>query len=258
MFILDVFLLSLVQGITEFLPISSSAHLVLFGNLLNNDFGMLFDIGLHFGSIMAVLLFYRKDVILLLKSILKPGDKKLAPERHLILKLIIGSIPLVIAGMFLYNLIEEDARNIQVLAINSIIFGILLFIADKFFPATKSTNEISYKSAFIIGLFQTLSLMPGVSRSGITITAARFLKVKRVEAIKFSVFLSIPAIIGASALAFYKNFSSLSFDMNLIMGIVFSFMVAYIALYLFVKLARNFSFTIFAIYRVILGLFLLK
>ncbi|MDR1691471.1 MAG: undecaprenyl-diphosphate phosphatase [Rickettsiales bacterium] len=251
-----MFLLSFVQGITEFLPVSSSAHLILFQNMLQNDFGLFFDISLHFGSILAVFMFYRSEFIKLIKSLFV-YDKSLNNERHLILKLIVGTLPIIIAGFFLYGVVADDARNIALIAINCILFGVVLYIADRFFSQKKGVNEISYKNAFIIGLFQVLALLPGVSRSGITITGARFLNVKRIDAIQFSVFLSLPVIVGAMVYAVYKNVGKFVFDWELLLGIFFSFIISYVALWLFVKIAKKFSFTFFAVYRILLGLFLL-
>ena len=171
---IEIFLLSLVQGITEFLPISSSSHLVIiskYSGFENQNLSI--DISLHIGSFLAVITYFYKDIINFIKN------------KELFLKIFIASIPVMFFGFFLIetNLIEK-LRNIQIIGWATLVFGILLYVSDKFKLKKIISTDLNYKSAIFIGFFQILSLIPGVSRSGISITAARFLNFKRVEAAK--------------------------------------------------------------------------
>ena len=198
----EIIILSLIQGITEFLPISSSSHLIVVSNYLNFDNqNLALDVSLHIGSFLAVIFYFRKDIINFIKN------------KNLFLKIIISSIPVMLVGYFLirYNLIDE-IRNIKVIGWATIIFGILLYISDKFELTKKISQDFNYKSAILIGTFQVLSLIPGVSRSGITITAARILNFNRNDAVKISFLFSIPTL-GAVTLFGLKNIIS-SGDIN--------------------------------------------
>ena len=173
---IEIFILSIVQGITEFLPISSSSHLIIMSNSLNfNEQSLSIDVSLHIGSFIAVVFYFYKEIINFFEN------------KILFFKIFASSIPAMIIGFILvkFGLIEL-IRNIEIIAWMTIIFGILLFISDKFELKNEIKSDFTYKSAIIIGLFQILSLIPGVSRSGITITAARLLNFKRVDAAKIS------------------------------------------------------------------------
>ena len=177
---LEIFLLSLIQGITEFLPVSSSSHLILFSNFINfSEAGLTIDVSLHIGSFLAVITYFHKDIFSFIKN------------RDLLLKIFISSIPVILVGYILVqtNLIEE-LRNIKIIGWMTIIFGLVLYASDKFELKKKINNNLNYKSALFIGFFQILSLIPGVSRSGITITAARLLNFKRFDAAKFLFIIS--------------------------------------------------------------------
>ena len=191
---IEIFILSLVQGITEFLPISSSSHLILISNYLNFDNQSLsVDVSLHIGSFIAVLFYFYKDILNFLEN------------KILFFKIFISSVPVMLIGFFLVETgIIEKIRNIKIIAFTTIIFGTLLFISDKFKLEKNIDKNFSYKSAFFIGIFQILSLIPGVSRSGIAITAARLLNFKRVDAGKISFLISIP-ILGAVSIFGVKN-----------------------------------------------------
>ena len=181
---LEVFLLSLIQGITEFIPVSSSSHLIIFSDYINfNNQSLNIDISLHIGSFLAVLFYFKKDIINFIKN------------KILFLKIIVASLPVMIVGFLLVqtNFIEK-LRSLEVIAWTTLIFGIFLYISDKQKLSKNIQFNFSYKSAIIIGLLQVLSLIPGVSRSGISITGARFLQFKRVEAAKISFLLSIPTL----------------------------------------------------------------
>ncbi len=191
---IEIFILSLIQGITEFLPISSSSHLILVSDKLDfENQALSIDVSLHIGSFIAVVVYFRKDIISFFEN------------RIILFKILISSLPVIVIGYLLVetNIIEK-IRNIEVIAWATILFAILLYISDKFKLEKNIKDNLSYKSIIFIGFFQILSLVPGVSRSGIAITAARLLKFTRVEAAKISFLLSIP-ILGAVSIFGLKN-----------------------------------------------------
>ena len=242
---IEIFILSLVQGITEFLPVSSSSHLILISKYLNFDNGNLsIDISLHIGSFFAVLFYFNKDIV------------KFFNNKVMFLKILISSIPVMIVGFFLVETgIIEKIRNIKIIAFTTIIFGILLFISDKFKLEKEIDKNFTYKSALFIGILQILSLIPGVSRSGIAITAARILNFKRVDSAKISFLISIP-ILGAVTFFGIKNLIS-SDDLNFtylnLLSIIVSFFFSLITIKYFLKYINKFNLNIFVYYRIILG-----
>ena len=171
MFELQYFLIGFFQGITEFLPISSSGHLVLFGQLTNwEDQGLFTDIAVHFGTLFAVMIYLRKDIYYLLINIF---HFKIF-EDQIIFKIILSTLPAIIMGYFIYDYVSLYFRSIQLIAISSIIFAIILYFADKIKMQNKSWKNITYTEALVVGLFQVIAFIPGASRAGVTITGARF------------------------------------------------------------------------------------
>ena len=246
---IDIFLLSLIQGITEFLPISSSSHLMIFSNYSGfENRSLSIDISLHIGSFLAVITYFYKDIINFIKN------------KKLFLKIFIASIPVMIFGFFLIetNLIEK-LRNIQIIGWTTLFFGILLYVSDKFKLKKIISTDLNYKSAIFIGFFQILSLIPGVSRSGISITAARFLNFKRVEAAKISFLLSIPTLGAVSAFGLKNTFTSQDMNISILnfVSIFLSYIFSLITINYFLKYIQKFSLNIFVIYRILLGLVLL-
>ena len=246
---IEIFLLSLIQGITEFLPVSSSSHLIIFSSYSSfENQSLSIDVSLHIGSFLAVLIYFRKDIINLIKN------------KNLLFKIITASIPVMLVGFILVqtNLIEK-IRNIEIIGWTTLIFGVLLYVSDKCKLVKNIENNFSYKSAIIIGLFQVMSLIPGVSRSGISITAARFLNFNRVDSAKLSFLLSIPTL-GAVSIYGLKNLVISQDDyfsvLNLI-SILLSFIFSLFTINFFLKYVKNFSLDIFVIYRVLLGGFLI-
>ena len=246
---IEILILSLIQGITEFLPISSSSHLILVSEYLNfREQGLSIDVSLHIGSFIAVLTYFHKEILEFIKN------------RKLFFKIFISSIPVMLVGFILVetNLINK-IRNLQVISWTTIIFGVLLYISDKCSLEKKIDKSFTYKSALFIGLFQVLSLIPGVSRSGIAITAARILKFKRYDAAKVSFLLSIP-ILGAVSLFGLKNLfteGSLNFTFFNLISTFLSFVFSYITIKYFLIFIKKFSLNIFIIYRILLGIILL-
>ena len=246
---IEIIILSLVQGVTEFLPISSSSHLIIISNYLNlENQSLVVDVSLHIGSFIAVVVYFKKDIFNFIKN------------KEFLFKILISSIPVLLIGFFLVqtNLIEK-IRNIKIIAWTTLLFGILLFFSDKFKLEKSIDNNFNYKSAIFIGFFQVLSLIPGVSRSGIAITAARFLNYKRVDSAKISFLLSIPTL-GAVSIFGLKNIISeenLNFSIFNLLLIFMSFIFSLITIKYFLKYIKNFSLNVFVVYRIFLGLILL-
>lgn len=248
--IIEILILSLVQGVSEFLPISSSAHLIIIETLYDfKNSSLLIDISLHLGSLTAIIFYFRKDLL------------NLKNNQQLLTLILIGSLPVIITGFILYQTeIIYLLRDIKIIAWTTLIFGILLFLADKNNFNKKISSDLNLKSILLIGLFQILSLIPGVSRAGITITAARILKFNRVDSSKISFLLSIPALSGASFLGL-KDLIKESFELNYLvfLAIVTSFIFSYMTVKFFLIYINKFSMNIFVIYRIIIAaiLFLL-
>lgn len=250
--ILNIIILSLIQGITEFLPISSSSHLILIPILTEYpDQGVMFDIALHTGSLLAVIIYYRREII---KALMLSDH-----GNNLIKLLIIGSIPLPIAGLLIIDFVSYNLRGIEVIGLMTISFALLLLIADRKSENNNDIADISSIAILTIGLFQTLALVPGVSRSGIVITAALLLNYKRIDAIKIAFLLSIPAIFMASV----YNVFELTGSENIIIykehfiGMILSLLFSYITIHLFITTINKISFTPYIIYRILLGTMLL-
>ena len=246
---IDVLILSIVQGITEFLPVSSSSHLIIISKLTNfQEQSLSIDVSMHIGSFFAVVVYFKKEIFNFIEN------------RELFYKILVSSIPVLIIGFFLIqtNLIQE-LRNIKVIGWMTLIFGILLYISDKFRLEKKINSDFSLKSAVIIGIFQVISLIPGVSRSGVTITAARFLNFERYDSAKISFLLSIPTL-GAITIFGLKNMilsESIKFSILNLASIAFSFFFSIITIKYFLKYIKKFSLNLFVIYRIILGFILL-
>ena len=245
----EILLLSAIQGISEFLPVSSVAHLVIISKyyeFVNQN--LLIDICLHLGSLIAIIFYFRNDLLHFMKN------------KDFLIKIIVGTIPIIPVGYILYETgLVDQLRNIKVIGWMSLIFGIVLYISDKSKVSKKINTEFSNKSAIIIGLFQTLALIPGVSRAGITITSGRLLGFDRLDSAKISFFLSIPTLGAASLLGIYNIYKEGSTELNFlaIVAVIFSFIFSYITIALFLKFIQKFSLNIFIIYRIALSLFIL-
>ena len=197
MFELQYFIIGIVQGFTEFLPISSSGHLVLVSELTSwQDQGLFTDVAVHVGTLLAVIIYLRSHITTLIKSFF---SFQLEDNDNLI-KIIIATIPAVIVGFFIFDFVQSYFRDIKVVAVTSVVFAALLFVADHFKMKISSWENMSYVQAFIIGAFQVLAFIPGASRAGVTITGARFLGFDRSSAAIFSMLLSIPLILASLVL----------------------------------------------------------
>ena len=242
---LEVLILAIVQGVSEFLPVSSSAHLIIFSNIINfSNKSLIFDVGLHLGSLLAVLFYFRKELI------------NISNDKKLFYLIIFGSIPLILFGYIFYSSgIINSFRNLQTIAWTTLIFGLLMYFADTFKIKKNIQKDLTIKNILIIGLLQVVSIIPGVSRSGITITAGRFLNFDRYDSTKISFYLSIPALMGASVLtlkdAINENFE---FNFLLIISIILSFIFSYFTIKYFLIYIKKFSLKFFVIYRIIISL----
>ena len=246
--LIEILILSVVQGISEFLPISSSAHLILISNFYDFSSSSLFiDIGLHLGSLFAIIYYFKKDLL------------NLRNNQKLLVLILVGSIPLIIFGYIIYSTqIVNLLRNIEIIAWTTLFFGLVLFLSDKRDSNQNISTDLNIKTILFIGLFQILALIPGVSRAGITLTAARFLRFNRVDSSKIAFLLSIPALAGASFLAF-KDAIQQSVELNylLLISVTSSFIFSFITVKYFIKFVSNFSLTVFVIYRIFIALILL-
>jgi len=245
---LEIILLSIIQGITEFLPVSSSAHLILVSKYINfSNENLTLDVSLHLGSLIAVLFFFKKEITNFLKN------------KSLFIKIIIGSLPTLVIGYLLVKLnLIDYFRNVKIIGLTTILFGLLLYFSDKY-DSNKNINDLNIKNCIIIGILQVFSLIPGVSRSGVTITGARFLNFSRVEAAKISFLLSIPTLSAASFYNILKiiKLSSIQITVQNFWGILFAFIFSLITLNLFINFLKKFSLIFFVIYRVLLGTIIL-
>ena len=257
--ILLSFLLGLVQGLTEFLPISSSAHLLLpsliFGS---SDLGLSFDIAVHAGTLVAVMYFFRSELLLMTTSIITKREN-LHEYRKLAFQLIIATIPIVITGLIFSDLIEQRIFSTLSIAIANLIFAMLLLIVFLYKKSNTSIFELTLYGALIIGIIQCFALIPGASRSGIVITAALLIGMNLKDASKFSFMLGIPTILGALVLLVIEMQTlNLTYNFfNLIIGFITSMVFAFFTIKLFLGFVERIGMIPFVIYRVILGLILL-
>ncbi len=273
---LQVIVLSIVQGLTEFLPVSSSAHLIFPSKMLGwPDQGLAFDVAVHIGTLLAVVLYYLADLVKISSYTIESCIKfKVSPVSRIGFCLIIATIPVCVVGSLFESFISSDLReNVRVIAYCTIGFGLLLGLAstlnrkmvwrtiDNIQGArTDSLRGLSYAHALIIGLFQALAVFPGVSRSGITLTAGLFMGMKPEAAARFSFLLSIPVIIASGTYELIKLYNMGNLELqwvDLIIGAFMSFIVAIIVIHLFLKYIAKSGMAVFVIYRVILGALLL-
>jgi len=257
--IIQIFFLSIIQGFTEFLPISSSAHLILVPKFLGwDDQGLAFDVALHVGTLIAVLYYFKFEIITIVKDFLESIKvREKVGESTLGWAVLIGTIPVGLAGLSFNDFISDNLRSPYVIASTTIIFGLALFFSDRK-VGKKSERDITIRIAILIGIAQAIALIPGTSRSGITITAALFLGFSRVASARFSFLLSIPVIVLAGGFETIKLIKSETVVVwsELFLGVGLSALSAYACIYLFLKLISKSSMLPFVIYRLVLGIFL--
>ena len=261
MITLHIFFIAIIQGITEFLPISSSAHLIILPYLMKvSDQGVIIDISAHLGSLLALIIFFKKDSIILFKGLIQFFFLKNQRKEFLFFfKIVIATIPVIFFGLIfkIYRL-DIIVRSIEIIGWMMIVFGVLLFYADKFGKGKKTLQDLGLKDAVIMGLFQVFALIPGVSRSGVTITGFRIFGYSRYDSIKISLLMSIPTIILSGFFISPKILEENNISVLVVLvTFILSFFTAIIALNLMVKYIYTFGFTPYVVYRIILGLILL-
>jgi len=265
--LLALVLFCLIQGFTEFLPISSQGHLIIFNSIypIDNYAGITIHeatIIAHFGSLLAIITFYRRALIGLLFSIKMIDRPDIDKNSFILINLVISTIPIMVAGYVIFKILDYNWNGLLlIIAISSIFFGIVLFLADKFCLRIKNQNSLNYLMSFLIGIFQCLALIPGVSRSGSILTIMRFFGFQRQFAVEYSNLLSIPVIIGAVVFMFVNSsldssFSSL-LNFNALIIFFLSFFFSIIFIYFLVFWVKKFSLLIFVVYRVSFGLWIL-
>ena len=252
--VLQILILSVIQGLTEFLPISSSAHLIITSSILGQETqSITVDIFAHGGSLFAVIIYFRVELADSLK------DYKLSSGDSFLNKLLLGSLPILITGFLLRDFISENLRTLEIIALSTIFFGILLWIADRSSKDQTTYESVTFKHAFFIGLAQCLALIPGTSRSAITIICALLLSYSRTVASKFAFMLAIPTL----GIIFLSEIIALGFTsseinwLDVLLVSTFSFLSSYLCIGIFLNLIERIGFTPFVVYRVLLGIFLL-
>lgn len=257
---LEVIILSIIQGITEFLPISSSAHLILPSAIFGwEDQGIAFDVAVHVGTLLAVMLYFRQDIANLTVGWIKSLGGQHSTDSKLAWWVILATIPAGLAGLLAADLIETFLRSPWVLAITTIVFGLLLWLADATAKQQVSMEQMNWRQALIIGLAQAVALIPGTSRSGITMTAAMLLGLDKVSAARFSFLLSIPIIVLSGGYQASKLLSEpTQYDISgILLGMLLSFISALICIHFFLKIISRMGMLPFVIYRLLLGIGLL-
>ena len=256
MSIFEIIILALIQGFAEFLPISSSAHLILPNVLLGWKNNLAFDVAVHIGSLLAVIIYFREDIGRMIVAWLKDGfTKEQSDNSRLAWWVIIATIPAVVVGFLGKAYVEHYARSALVIACTTIGFGLVLWYADVTAKLRKNVYELTWKSALIIGFAQVLALIPGTSRSGITMTAGLMLGLNRESAARFSFLLSIPVILGAGLLLTLDLLSmgeAVDWE-SMFYGLILSFVSAYICIALFLAWISKIGMLPFVIYRLALG-----
>lgn len=252
--IYQALILGIVQGLTELLPISSSAHLTILPWIFNWNIPDAFDVALHFGTLLAIVLYFFKDWIELIKGGYKYAFKKeKTVQGRMFWYIVLATIPGGIIGWLLQHFLEDTLKQPIIIAVSLIVMGIILYVVDKNSKSNVKYEEMTLKQTFLIGLSQALAFIPGVSRSGVTITTARAMGIKREAAAKYTFLLSTPIVFAATLF----KFSEFQFSVSFIIGVLASFIVGIFVIRFLLKYIQKGSFKIFAIYRVIFGILII-
>ena len=249
-------ILALVQGLTEFLPISSSGHLVLTGRFLCwPDQGLAIDVAVHVGTLFAVMLYFWRDMWMMIVGLGRLVTGRGGPQTRILINVVLGTVPIVIVGFLAKDYVAFGLRNIELIAWATFGFGILLWIADKVGMTVWRLEHLGVPAAFVIGLAQVLALIPGTSRSGITMTAGRFMGLERAEAARFSMLLSIPTIIAAGTLTGLEMWEQggLQFGSDVVLAAAMAFVAGLLAIAVMMQWLKRSGFGPFVIYRILLG-----
>ncbi len=253
-------ILSIIQGFTEFLPISSSSHLIIVPKIFDwPDQGLAFDVAVHVGTLGAVIIYFYRDLFNILIGLVNLCMGKEAPRANILAKILISTFPVVFIGYFFVEYIEVYFRSAELIGWVTILFGFLLYFIDKFSLRVKKINHMSFKDSLVVGLFQAIALIPGVSRSGVSITTLRLLGYEREDATFFSMLLSIPVICisGVWLLKKLNEMKDVSFNNELFLALTVSFVTALISITFLMRWVRRSNFTIFVAYRLFLGVVIL-
>ena len=263
---LGVILLAIIQGIAEFLPISSSAHLIIFRDLfglgasvITEDFALAFDIALHFGTLLAIVIYFFNDFWCMFTKGITKGIKD--DEGKIFWYIVGATIPAALAGVLFESTIENIVRsNFILIALALIVMGIIIYLADRYSKQTKGFKQMTFNDAIIIGCSQIFALIPGFSRSGTTIASARLLKIDRENAAKFSFYLSAPVVCGAVVLSLLKSATITAITSNLaifIVGVLVAFISGLLCIEFLLKYIKKHDFKIFMWYRILFGAFII-
>lgn len=251
--------LAIVQGITEFLPVSSSGHLLVASQLFNKpEHNLQLDVAVHFGTLLAVVLFYRQDLYFLISGFYENIKRNFNHKDAIFFRLlVIATFPVILAGLILQSTgFINELRSLRIVGYGMIVFGIILYISDKYSPKNRLRTDWTYKDALIMGIWQAAALLPGTSRSGNTISGGLFLGFSRSSCVTLSLIMSIPTIL-ASTLLLSIDLIKVDFENSdatiLISATSLSFLAAILALTLLVRFIKSYSFTPFVIYRMVLG-----
>lgn len=261
MTLIQIIVLALIQGLTEFLPVSSSAHLILGSKLFGwQDQGLVFDVATHLGTLFAVLIYFRADLVGMARACFGPVEgENVRHNRDMVFYLAVASIPALVLGFFAHDLVEFYLRDVRIIAWATIGFGLLLWMADVLGSRQRDLGGMNLKSAIFIGLAQALALIPGTSRSGVTITAGRFLGFTPESAARFSFLLSIPVIAAAGAFGAWRIFTGEAPInwLQFLIALLFAAAAGWVCIAAFLALLNRVGLMPFIIYRLILGLGLL-
>tara|TARA_B100000700_G_scaffold317036_1_gene407723 strand:+ start:2455 stop:3252 length:798 start_codon:yes stop_codon:yes gene_type:complete len=254
--LIQLTIIALIQGITEFLPISSSGHLVLIPDLTGwRDQGLIIDVAVHLGTLGAVIIYFWRDIWMILKGLIRPGKIRRNQGLKLVFHMFIATLPLIIVGAIVYEQLGDSLRNAAVVGWATLGFAILLYLADRYNITVNRIEHMTWGRALAIGIAQTLALIPGASRAGTSITMARSLGFERTEAARFAMLLSIPAILAAGSGATLKIIEAEM--LHLLTDALFAGAIAFIASFMAVVLMmawlKRANFTPFVIYRILLG-----
>ena len=262
---IDIIILGIIQGIAEFLPISSSAHLILFrdifgiGTNIGSNIELTFDLALHFGTLLAIIIFFFNDLFKILVEGLTKGVK--TKDGKLFWYLILATIPAGVVGVLFEDIFDSFFRKqLWLIAIALIVMGIIIYLVDKKSKISINIKEMKWYQALIVGCAQVFALIPGFSRSGTTITASRALGLNREDSAKFSFYLSVPVVAGASLLSLIKDDTLAIILDNLMIfgvGILISFITGLLCISFLLKYIKKNDFKIFMIYRILLGILVL-
>jgi len=260
MSLIQILVLSLVQGLTEFLPVSSSAHLILGGKVFGwPDQGLVFDVATHLGTLFAVLFYFRSDLSTMVGACLvRKRGEDVRRARAMAAYIVVASVPALLLGYFAHGLVEAYLRDVRVIAVTTIGFGLLLWAADRFSPSYRPLESMGLRSVVLIGLAQVLALVPGTSRSGITITAGRALGFTPDAAARFSFLISIPVIAAAGAYGMVraaKGDASIDW-IQFLLALLFSALAGWACIAAFLALLKRVGLLPFVLYRLLLGIFL--